>query len=52
MLLSTRKARWPANVYIHHRTIEREMAVAMEIIDQLSTYINVYVDNYQNNIYF
>ena len=32
----------------HHRTIERETAVAM--IDQLSTYIYVHVDNYQNKI--
>ena len=35
----------------HHRTIEMETAFAMEIMDQLSTYIHVYVDNYQNNRY-
>ena len=40
------------NVYICHRTIEKERAVAMVIFDQLSTYIRVYVDNYQNDIYF
>ena len=36
-----------------HCSIERETqtAVEMDTIDQLSTYIQVYVDNYQNNIY-
>ena len=32
-------------------TIEMETAVAMEIVDQLSIYIYVYVDNYQNDIH-
>ena len=39
----------------HHCTIDattkRKTAVAMETIDQLSTYTYVYVNNYQNNIY-
>ena len=30
---------------------ERKMAVAMGTIDQLLTYMYVYVDNHQNNIY-
>ena len=30
---------------------ETRTAVAMQTIDQLSTYIHVYVDNYQNNEY-
>ena len=30
---------------------ERDTAVTMDTIDQLSTYIYGYVDNYQNNIY-
>ena len=37
-----------AAVIVH----ERKTAVAMHIIDQLSTHIYVYVDNYQNKIYF
>ena len=36
----------------NRRYHERETAVAMDITDQLSTYIYVYVDNYQNKIYF
>ena len=31
---------------------ETAQAVAMDLIIQLSTYIYVYVDNYQNKIYF
>ena len=34
-----------------HRHCTMETAVVMETIDQLSTYIHVYVDNYKNNIY-
>ena len=30
---------------------KRETAVEMDLIDQLSTYIYVYFDNYQNKIY-
>ena len=45
-----RETRWPQSMH-NRRYHERKMAVAMETIDQLSTYIYVYVDNYQNNIY-
>ena len=30
---------------------ETRTAIVMQTIDQLSTYIHVYVDNYQNNEY-
>ena len=43
------EARWPPSLYNRHYH-ERKTAVAMETIDHLSTYIYVYVDNYQNNI--
>ena len=45
-----REPRWPSSMY-NTRYHERKTAVAMETIDQLSTYIYVYVDNHQNNIY-
>ena len=47
------EARWPPSSH-NRRYQEREMsqAVAMDLFDQLSTYIYVYVDNYQNKIYF
>ena len=41
-----------AKCLYRHCTIERERAVTTENFDQLSTYIYVYVDDYQNNIYF
>ena len=40
-----RKARWLPSSY------NRGTAVAMEIIDQLSTYIYMFADNYQNGTY-
>ena len=48
-----REARWPPSSY-NRRYHESEMAVAMDIYitDRLSTYIYVYVDNYQNKICF
>ena len=46
-----REARSPPSSY-NRRYHERETAVAMDITDHLSTYIYVYVDNYQNKIYF
>ena len=45
------EARWPPSSH-NRRYHERETAVAMDLIDQLSTYIYVYVDNNQNKIYF
>ena len=47
-----REARWPPSLH-NRRYQEREtaQAVAIDLIDQLSTYIYVYVDNYQNKIY-
>ena len=44
-----REIRWPRSIY-KRRYHERKTAVAMETIDNLSTYIYVFVDNYQNNI--
>ena len=41
---------WQPSSY-NRRYHERETAVAMDIIDQLSTYIHAYVDNNQNKIY-
>ena len=46
-----REARWPLSSN-NRRYHERETAVAMNLIDQLSTYIYVYVYNYQNKIHF
>ena len=45
-----REARWPPSSH-NRRYHERETAVAMDLIDQLSTYIHVHVDNDQNKIY-
>ena len=45
-----RETRWPPSMY-NRRYHKRMTAVAMETMDQLSTYIYVYVDNHQNNIY-
>ena len=46
-----REASWLPSSY-NRRYHERETAVAMNIIDQLSTYIYLYVDKYQKKIYF
>ena len=43
-----RETRWLPPLF--HRK-EYSTAVEMDTIDQLSTYIQVYVDNYQNNVY-
>ena len=43
------EARWLPSLYNRHPH-ERVTSVAMETIYQLSTYINVYVDIYQNNL--
>ena len=45
-----REARWLSSSH-NRRYHERETGVAIDLIDQLSTYIYVYVDNYQNKIY-
>ena len=45
-----RETRWPPPLH-NRRYHERKTTVAMGTIDQLSTYIYVYVDDYQNNIY-
>ena len=45
-----REARWPPSSH-NRRFHERETAVAKDLIDQLSTYKYVYVDNYLNKIY-
>ena len=37
--------------YRRYQERETAQAVAMDLIDKLSTYIYVYVDNYQNKIY-
>ena len=47
-----REARWPPSSHNrHYQERDTAQAVAMDLIDQLSTYIYVYVDNYQNKIY-
>ena len=46
-----REARWPPSSH-NRRYHERETAVAIDLIDKSSTYMYVYVDNYQNKIYF
>ena len=44
------EARWPPSSH-NRRYHERETAVVMDSIDQLSSYIYGYVDNDQNKIY-
>ena len=43
------EARWPPSSD-NRRYHERDTAVAIDLINQSSTYIYVYVDNYQNKI--
>ena len=46
-----REARWPPSSHNRRYRVLRETAVAMDLIDQLSTYIYRYVDNDQNKIH-
>ena len=47
-----REARWPPSSHNRRYQVrETAQAVEMDLTDQLSTYIYVYVNNYENKIY-